>query len=318
MSRAAKPRETVDRPIFIIGSGRCGSTILHQTLSRHPCVAYLSTACASHPASLWRNRMIMRLVDSPILGDYVRRKFPANEQWPFWNWHFRGFCRPCRDLLAGDVRPNEAARMQSVLGGVLGGRRQRLLIKLTGWPRIGYLARIFPDARFIHLVRDGRAVVNSLLNVDFWQGWSGPDHWGWGNLTAAEEAEWQRSGKSFVVLAAIQWKRHVDAFELAKQRHPPFQCLELRYEDFVTRPLVELQRITEFCQLEPSSDFNAHAASAAIDSRNHKWREQLTQEQQRLLENSLREHLLRYGYDVDGSRWAETEAAPEYCGNVNG
>lgn len=92
----------------------------------------------------------------------------------------------------------------------------------------------------------------------------------------------------------------------------------MRCEDFVTRPPVELQRITEFCQLEPSSDSNAHAASSAIDSRNHKWREQLTQEQQRLLENSLREHLLRYGYDVDGRRWAENAAAPEYCGNVNG
>lgn len=291
---------TVDRPIFIVGSGRCGSTVFHQALTHHPHVAFLTEACARYPASPGRNRAVMHLLDVPFLGRFVRRKFPANEHWAFWNWHFRGFSRPCRDLLAEDVRPNEAARMQSVLGAMLAGKRRRLAIKLTGWPRIGFLYRIFPDARFVHLVRDGRAVVNSLLNVDFWQGWVGPENWGWGQLTPAEEEEWLRSGKSFVVLAAIQWKRHMDAFETAKTRIPTSQYMELKYESLAANPAAEMVKVLEFCELEPDASFNAKVVSLGIENRNDKWREQLTPRQQFLLAAALGGHLARYGYDAAG------------------
>ncbi|HVX12461.1 MAG TPA: sulfotransferase [Pirellulales bacterium] len=292
------PCATVDRPIFVIGSGRCGSTIFHQALSHHPHVGFLTSTCASHPTSLWRNRLVMRSLDAPLVGGYLRRRFPANEHWAFWNQHLRGFSRPCRDLLAEDVRPAEASRMRRLLSGLVAGRRRRLSIKLTGWPRIGFLARIFPDAYFIHLVRDGRAVVNSLLNVEFWQGWAGPTHWGWGDLTAAEEEEWLRSGKSFAVLAAIQWKRHMDAFAAASNRILPSRYMELQYEGFVADPSAVLSRVLQFCQLEPNAKFQARVASLPIESKNYKWREELTQQQQLLVENSLRDHLLRYGYDV--------------------
>lgn len=254
--------------------------------------------------------MIMRLLDAPVAGRYLRHKFPANEHWAFWNWHCRGFSRPCRDLLADDVRPNEAMRMQAALAGITAGRRRRLAIKLTGWPRIGFLAGVFPDAKFIHLVRDGRAVVNSLLNVDFWQGWVGPENWGWGELTRSEEEEWRISGKSFVVLAALQWKRHMDAFEIAKARLASEQCLELKYEAFAGNPVAEMQRVLEFCQLDANCDFNAKIASLAIDNRNCKWREQLTRRQQLLLEHSLRDHLKRYQYELDGEPSAPTAAPP--------
>jgi hypothetical protein len=302
---------TVDRPIFIVGSGRCGSTLFHQALSYHPQVAFLTEACARHPASAWQNRMIMRLLDAPLVGRYLRRRFPANEHWAFWNWHCRGFSRPCRDLLADDVRPNEAAHIQAVLAGIPAGRRRRLAIKFTGWPRIGFLAGVFPDAKFIHLLRDGRAVVNSLLNVDFWQGWVGPESWGWGKLTGAEEEEWRISGKSFVVLAAIQWKRHMDAFEIAKTRLTPEQCLELKYENFARAPVSEMERVLEFCELEADGNFNAKIAALAVDNRNSKWRDQLTRPQQVLLEDSLRDHLRRYQYELDGEQ--PTPLDPPRC-----
>ena len=34
--------------------------------------------------------------------------------------------------------------------------------------RIKQLLDIFPDAKFIHILRDGRTVVNSLINRDFY------------------------------------------------------------------------------------------------------------------------------------------------------
>jgi omega-hydroxy-beta-dihydromenaquinone-9 sulfotransferase len=45
--------------------------------------------------------------------------------------------------------------------------RNRLLLKITGWPRISFLSEIFEEAKLVHTMRDGRAVANSMLNVRF-------------------------------------------------------------------------------------------------------------------------------------------------------
>lgn len=96
-------------------------------------------------------------------------------------------------------------------------RKYRLLIKITGWSRIGFLSNIFPTAKFIHLIRDGRAVANSLVNVDWWSGWKGPQNLRWGKLTPTQEEEWKTHNKSFIALVAIEWKILLDAVEDAKK-----------------------------------------------------------------------------------------------------
>lgn len=45
----------------------------------------------------------------------------------------------------------------------------RFCAKFTGPPRIWFLNKLFPDAFFIDVIRDPRAVVASLLSVDFWK-----------------------------------------------------------------------------------------------------------------------------------------------------
>ncbi|GAJ21506.1 unnamed protein product, partial [marine sediment metagenome] len=80
------------------------------------------------------------------------------------------------------------------------------MIKLTGWSRIEYIKELFPDAKFIHILRDGRGVANSLINVDFWKGWEGPHKWRWGMLNEEKMKEWNKYDQSFVILAAMEWK----------------------------------------------------------------------------------------------------------------
>ena len=57
-------------------------------------------------------------------------------------------------------------------------KRDRLLLKISGWPKIGILFEIFEGAKFVHVARDGRAVVNSPLDTYFWNGWIGPENKG--------------------------------------------------------------------------------------------------------------------------------------------
>lgn len=227
----------IEKPIFIIGVGRSGSSVFHKMFSQHPNVAWLSVLCTRYPDNPSMNQLLMKVIDYPIIARYLKRKLNAGESYNFWDYHCKGFRRPCRDLLPQDVTNKSKEKIQNVMLEMLTNKRNRLLVKVTGWARIGFLHEIFNDAKFIHIIRDGRAVVNSMINIDWWWGWRGPENWRWGQLTAFEKEEWERHNKSFIALAAIQWKILMDAFEEAKQFIDRDDLLEVKYEDFCSKPI---------------------------------------------------------------------------------
>jgi hypothetical protein len=299
---------SLTRPIFIIGTGRCGSTIFHEIFTHHPRVAFLSGLCMRYPRQPRFNRWAMRVLDAPLLHRFARRKFRPAEHWPFWEEHCRGFSMPFRDLLASDVTPEVKTRLARVLEGMVTRRRRRLLVKLSGWPRTGFLSEIFPDALFIHLVRDGRAVANSLLSADFWLGHRGPCHWQWGDLSPTQQLIWEQSGKSFVSLAGIQWQIVMDAFEKARKPLPISRYFEIKYEDLVADPKAVFGEVLSFCQLDYPRQFKDAIDSFELVSKDFKWKEQLTGPQREQLEAVLADDLVRWGYDPAEKPRARLEA----------
>lgn len=89
---------------------------------------------------------------------------------------------------------------------------------------IELLARWYPAARFIHLVRDGRDVVPSVVTMDF-----GPDD---------------------LASAALFWKRRVLAGRADGARLGPDRYLEVRYEDLVADPEETLRGLCAFAGIE--------------------------------------------------------------------
>lgn len=286
----------VKKPLFIVGTGRCGSTIFHCAFSRHPQVAWLSRVCVKRPHDPRVNRWIMQALDLPILSRYLLNRHYPVEGYQFWNTYCPGFGRPCRDLLKEDVTPRIKDALRSALAQVLTRKRQRLLIKITGWPRMGFLKEVFPDARFIHIYRDGRAVVNSVVHVRFWTGWQGPANWRWGELTPAQAEKWERYGRSFIALAAIGWEILMSAYEEAKGKIPLDDLLEIRYEDMCQDPVNMFRQAVAFGDLEWSPRFEATLDGFSFRNTNYKWREQLTDAQQQVLCQCLAEPLQKYGY----------------------
>jgi hypothetical protein len=297
---------SIKEPIFILGSGRCGSTIFQEIFTHHPGVTFLSGLTKLYPDHPEYNRWAMRLMDVPLVGKYARKRFRPAEHWEFWDHYLRGFSECYRDLLADDVRPNEVRPITKVLEQMLTPKRDRLMIKLSGWPRARYLAKIFPDARFIHLIRDGRAVVNSLLNVDFWTGWKGPYRWQHGELTPAQREEWEHHGQSFVALAAIEWRVLMESFEDTEREISPSQFLTIRYEDLTADPQTTFGTVLDFCGLDYPERFRRAISRFDLRDTGYKWRSQLTPQQQKILHECLAESLVRYGYSQDGKENGET------------
>ncbi|HEX7323841.1 MAG TPA: sulfotransferase [Rhodanobacteraceae bacterium] len=290
--------KVVDRPIFVVGTGRSGSTIFHRVFSEHPDLAWQSPLCDLFPDRPEVNGALLRLADLPVLGKFLKRYLRPGERYKYWDYLCPGFSQPCRDLLASDVTAAVARKAPRAVARLATAGKSRVLVKITGWPRVGYLRELFPDAKFIHVYRDGRAVANSLLEVGFWRGWQGPDGWRAGEMGPAQRAEWELHAKSFVALAGIQWKLLMAAMDRAASLVPQADFLHVRYEDFVANPLACFRHVAEFCDLAWSTQFEEAISSHHVRTANDKWRADLTPEQQSILESVLSESLQRYGYQT--------------------
>ena len=89
--------------------------------------------------------------------------------------------------------------------------------------QIPELAELFPEARFIHLIRDGRDVALANLDVP------------WGPTT--------------IPAAARYWQQRVSTGRQAGDALGPKRYLEVRYEELVADPSSVLHEVTEFLGL---------------------------------------------------------------------
>lgn len=285
------------KPIIIVGTGRCGSTVFHRLLATHPQVMWLSGFCDRYPGRPAWNRRAVTAMGNPMLRWLLGARIQPGECYRFWDKYAYGFSEPCRDLVRADVTVRVKQQVRAAMEQMLTPARSRLLLKITGWPRIGFLKEIFDDAKFVHIVRDGRGVASSLLHVNFWRGWQGPQSWRAGLLSSEDQAAWECSDRSFVALAGLEWKIQMRAMQAARQAVDPNAFCEVKYESFCERPLETYRRVLEFAELSESAEFERRVQAASIRN-SDRWREDLTAGQQAMLNDLLREDLLRYGYVV--------------------
>ena len=278
-----------DRPVFFIGVPRSGTTIVFETFSAHENMAWFSNyfyRFPKHPELALISRLAFsnRLLGAKRQNGESRFRLPKPypiECYPVWE----RYCgREFRfDYLLGrtasPIQREEVGRLVTDVTRYQGKRR--FVAKLTGPARIHYLNSIFPNALFIHVIRDGRAVVNSLLKVGFWkQGGGYEKPWWTGGLTDGDMELYKRFGASPSVLAAVQWRRIILAAREEAARIDANRYMELRYEDVAREPVRALESLLHFAQLRPSAKVDDYLTrNARLKDMNFKFSHDLSGEE---------------------------------------
>lgn len=158
----------IDRPIFIVGCQRSGTTIFYRLLSSHPNLAWFSNFTDRFPGfpllAMFSNLFPLRQTKFILMPMRVMIPKPREGVRIF------GMCISVtkRSLSTNDVIPEDATRLINQITAHLRhhGRPRFLNKNITNAQRIGYLNAIFPEAIFLHMIRDPRANAASLLNWD--------------------------------------------------------------------------------------------------------------------------------------------------------
>ncbi|MGY3520283.1 sulfotransferase family protein [Micromonospora sp. PTRAS2] len=297
----------------VVGTGRCGSTLVQELLSRHPGVGFVSGVddklsrlnltgrlngplyrrSAPRPAGMTSLRHSRRLLEKG------RLRVAPSEAYHLLDRHvLAGFSRPCRDLTAEDLTPYLRRRLRAFFDARIARQGCRLLLHhVTGWPRTGFLRAGYPELRVVNVVRDGRAVTNSWLQMGWWDGWRGPDNWFLGPLPADLRREWEEYDRSFPVLAALGWKMLMDSFAEARAAHPEAQWLDVRYEDLLADPRGEVARMLDFLDLDWSPTFEKGFGRYRFHAgRQAAYHEELGDAQLAAVERVLDKPLRQWGY----------------------
>jgi len=160
---------------------------------------------------------------------------------------------------------------------------------------VGAAVRAYPQGTVLHIIRDGRDVVCSLLE----RGWLrerkghddagqpyGPHPRSW--VEPERREEFTRAGEA--TRAAWAWRRYVNA-----ARGVPEHTLEIRYEEIAADPATVAERIASRLEADPTP---LTEAFREVHSRSiGRWRRDLTPEQVDDVEREAGPLLRELGYD---------------------
>ena len=296
------------KPVFIIGCPRSGTTITLDLLSVHEGFAWVSNLLNEAPTKP-ELASFNRIFDDSVRGRSLllqRRQvktLPAPvEPWKFWCTYLQRFrWKPGGPVLPRrqnekDISSDEVTTLRFVMDAICRyQQKDRLLSKYTDFPRIKYLTQAFPDAIFLHMVRDGRAVAYSYyeqIKGGSWRTWEEHEWWvrGWPDRW---RYEWLEKYNSPLAFLAYQWKFFVNEIWKDAQCLPSSQFVEIQYRDLVKSPKIVLAKIFEICGLGASPRAEWYADQLSLTDMNVKWRQALTAQEKIMLDQIISEESFR-------------------------
>jgi Sulfotransferase family len=204
--------------LFVVGCGRSGTTVLRTILDAHPELAVTHESKFIVPLGIRRRRYerpegfdLDRFIHDLLADAGVRANLGLGEVW-------------VREALATPVSDYPDAVRRIFAAYAARHHKRRYGDKMPGSVlRIPLLAELFPEARFVHIIRDGRDVALSSMAI------AGLD---------PDPVSW-----------ALNWKARVAAGRKAGRALGPDRYHEVRYEALIDGPDDVISGVCAFLDL---------------------------------------------------------------------
>jgi len=202
--------------VFIVGCPRSGTTLLRRIVSAHPQIVITPEA---HWIPLWFEQRRGLTPDGLVTPEFVSELLEHNK--------FASFELGREELMSliGNGQPVPYASFVTGIFDLYGKARGKKTVgnkTPDSVRRIGTLHALWPEARFVHLIRDGRDVALSLIN--------------WPSVRTKKPGTFPTWQDDPVSTAALWWELNVRRGREAGQALSAELYRELRYESLVAEP----------------------------------------------------------------------------------
>ncbi|WP_197276025.1 sulfotransferase [Mangrovimonas sp. TPBH4] len=274
-------------PFFIIGSGRSGNTLLRSML-------VAGNEVAIPPESyvwprIYRRYKALSFLPWEILSSMVVSEFEAYKEFYTWEVNLSTAHLESRKLVPAKQS------LSNVINVVYNTYINFQGIKAKRWGDktpintvfIDKIAKIFPKAQYIHIIRDPRDVVCSYVKANLYEDY----------------------------LQALNfWKEANRKAEILRRRLPKDRFYQVKYEDLVKSPEVELNKICEFLNISYTNEmlsfwkhknelgdvkYNIHHANIGnpINTKSiGKWKDLLSSDEIEVIEKNSFNQMMQYNY----------------------
>lgn len=233
----------IKEPIYILGTGRSGSTFLGNVLSLHPDICYLN-----EPKALWHSVYL----SEDVLGNYTVR--PAT---------FRIETDQATEKVISYARKLYAYALAFTGNNRILDKHGELIF------RVDFIKSIFPDAKFIFLIRNGNDTVSSVAKWSKFNStessndkndWWGVNNRKWNLLLdelVSDDEDLKSNIKSLkstdnqADMAAVEWIMTMKEGRKLLNKYPESSKV-VRYEDILNNAGMVLEELFLFANLKYS------------------------------------------------------------------
>jgi len=265
-------------PVFILGHFRSGTTFLHTLMSHDPSLGYMSTFQTMLPGNfIWKAGLFKRiLADSlpetrPMDNVEMAADYPYEEEYAVANicpysfyhgWYFPRRMRHYFDRYALMQAPSrEITGWKTIYDYLLrkvayaAGQPRLLLKNPCNTARVKELLELYPDAKFVHIYRNPYHVFFSTRRL-------------YDNILPLYALqEYDRDDVTENILYC--YRAMYDRFFEQRSLIPDGNLVEIRYEDFVARPLDTLRHIYTRLNLPRFEEAEQHFADYVASQRDY-------------------------------------------------
>lgn len=273
------------QPVFIISAGRSGTTLLRSMLVAGGNIAIPPETQVIHTAI--RRFTALQFMGWADLSRLIVSLFESHPLFYLWDVNLYSVYSSILNL------PQDERSLARLIDEVFKCYATQQFPEALIWGDqspintlyLPWLIRVFPEAKYLHLLRDGRDAISSMIGT----------------------------GRPSLEQATMRWIVSVERALALQKQLTSEQFLEIRYEALVREPSETVKRICEFIDIEYSArmlefwklpstvehhhfEYHQNLKKPVFSNSIGKWSQRLSQDEQQYVTSKTSNLLHRLGY----------------------